>query len=164
MQQQESCEERLTEASVVASQATDAYQSGVQLLYRREHSAQELRLKLLRKGYDQDAISLALERLQDHDYLNEHRFCQQYIQMRKNRGFGPVRIRYELKERGISDTMIEQLLDQLDRDWCVQLEKVFIKKFGSQCQHSPKDKAKQFRFLQYRGYSHDQINDFLMSI
>ena len=130
-------------------------------MYRREHSIRELRNKLLLRNFASDDIENALDRLQDLGYLSEQRFCEQYVEMRKNRGFGPVKIINELKERGISSVMIEEFVNGYDAQWFEQARKVKEKKFGKTPTTLLKEKAKQYRYLQYRGYTHEQINGLL---
>jgi regulatory protein len=85
-------------------------------------------------------------------YLDEHRFTEAYIRSRRERGYGPMRIGLELEARGISADLIQQHLDMNDPDWVIRKEQVRQKRFGTT---EPKDfpeKARQLRFLQYRGF------------
>jgi regulatory protein len=127
-------------------------------LSRREHATRELFQKLLAKEvYEADEISAALARLTDQDLLSDERFTEAFIQQRANRGSGPLKIRAELRQKGISDAMIETFLDERNVLWCKNAKAVYVKKYGSEFSLDLKEKVRQNRFLQSRGFSSEQI-------
>ena len=127
-------------------------------LSRREHATYELFQKLLAKGeYEADDISVALARLTDQDLLSDERFTEAFIDQRSNRGSGPLKIRAELRQKGISDAMIETFLDERNVLWCKNAQAVYLKKYGLERPSELKEKMRQSRFLQSRGFSGEQI-------
>ncbi len=127
-------------------------------LSRREHATHELFQKLLAKEvYEADDISAALVRLTDQDLLSDERFTEAFIHQRANRGSGPLKIRAELRQKGISDAMIETFLDERNVLWCKNAQAVYLKKYGSEFPLDLKVKVRQNRFLQSRGFSSEQI-------
>ena len=127
-------------------------------LSRREHATHELFQKLLAKGeYEADDISVALARLTDQDLLSDERFTEAFIDQRSNRGSGPLKIRAELRQKGISDAMIETFLDERNVLWCKNAQAVYLKKYGLERPSELKEKMRQSRFLQSRGFSGEQI-------
>ena len=129
----------------------------VKLLARREHSAFEIRQKLLKRDFDETEISLAIVELQQGDWLSDQRFTEAYIRMRQQRGFGPIRIAMELNERGVEDAIVEGCLLPEDDKWQQSLKQQYLKKFKSKPIVDYGDQAKRIRFLQYRGFSLDAI-------
>lgn len=144
------------------------------LLMRREHSRQELRNKLLLRDFPGDAIEMVLDDLEQRRYLSDERFAEHFADVRQRRGKGPVRIRAELRERGVAEILIERALEAVDEDWMVWLRDVYAKRFGglgidepmsdygddakqTVMQTSAQTRAKQIRFLQYRGFTSEQI-------
>lgn len=125
-------------------------------LSRREHATHELFQKLLAKGYETDDVSAALERLSDQKLLSDERFTEAFINQRVNRGSGPLKIRAELRQKGISDAMIDTYLDESDTQWRESAIAVRINKYGSELPVDMKEKARQARFLQSRGFSSEQ--------
>ena len=122
------------------------------LLARREHSQLELSRKLAAKGYPDDLINNLLQELASENLQSNARFTEEYIRMRANRGYGPLRIRMELCERGINQDMIDQFLNENDPEWQARAEIARQKKFGAAVPHDFKSRAQQLRFLQYRGF------------
>lgn len=137
---------------MVLDNPTALQQTAVKLLARREHSSAELRQKLLQKGALKDLIEPLLQRLQAANILNDARFAEVYARMRAGRGFGPLRIRAELLQRGVAGSYIDQALDSPELDWPVIAEQVRRKKFGRDIPQTFIEKAPQLKFLQYRGF------------
>jgi regulatory protein len=75
------------------------------------------------------------------------------------KGYGPVRLRQELRERGIEDAMIDISIENLDVDWIQSLSEVRNKKFGAKMPRDYKEQARESRFLQYRGFTSEQIRE-----
>lgn len=129
------------------------------LLARREHSALEMHHKLSRRGFEADIIAEVLADLQASDWLSDERFAEIYAHARADRGYGPLRIRQELRERGVDDATVAAVLGTLSDFWQTKLAQVQHKRF----RHAPqnlKDRAQQLRFLRHRGYTLEQINLF----
>jgi regulatory protein len=123
------------------------------LLARREHSRRELLHKLQLRFSDIDLIEETLNKLVDAGWLNEFRFVEAYIRSRAARGFGPMRIRQELLQRGIVDELIEEKLYNLsDINWQELAEQVRVKKFGEEKPKQYSERMKQLKFLHYRGF------------
>jgi regulatory protein len=134
----------------------------INLLSRRDHSTQELKIKLQQKGHELNDIQPALAELAAAGYLNESRYTENYIHWRSQKGYGPERIALELSSKGIADTMIADLLDFTDNAWLIKATEVKKKHFKNDTVTDFKAKAKQMRFLQYRGFTHEQIK-YVMS-
>jgi regulatory protein len=132
------------------------------LLARREHSVAELRHKLLARGYVQPAVDEQLHLLEQENLLSDQRFAESYVNFRSKKGFGPVRIRHELKEKGVNVALIEEYLDNNDY-WRNIAKEVREKRFGATLPKDYKDIAKQMRFLQYRGFSNEQLRHLFNS-
>ena len=135
----------------------EARKKAMDYLARREHGRVELRKKLIKFGFDADISDDAIERLVDDGLQSDQRFTEAFIQSRINQGKGPTRIRADLSQRGVSDSVIEDGLYEAAQDWRALARDVRDKKFGAQQPKDFKEKARQMRFLQYRGFEHDQI-------
>ncbi|MGE0482969.1 MAG: regulatory protein RecX [Gammaproteobacteria bacterium] len=129
-------------------------------LARREHSRRELERKLGARGLDANAVGDALDDLGAAGLQNDGRFATAYARQRAERGYGPRRIRLELRERGIEDTAVVAAFDELEHDFATLARRVQRRKFG----HAPRsvaERAKQTRFLEYRGFESAQIRHAL---
>ncbi|NOQ82195.1 MAG: RecX family transcriptional regulator [Methylophaga sp.] len=127
-------------------------------LARREHSVHELKNKLVKAEFEHDDIMNVINRLTEQDLQSDQRFAENYTRYRSQRGFGSQKIRQELKERGVAVELINDTFEQADIDWFSLAITVRCKRFGEQNPDDFKDRAKQQRFLQSRGFTHEQIS------
>jgi regulatory protein len=125
-------------------------------LARRDYASEDLRLKLLEKGYDVSVVLPLLEALRDEKLLDDWRYLENFVAYHAARGQGPLRIRLELRRHGLHGTLVEDYLDSFP-DWIARLEKARVKKFGAQLPQDYADRQLQVRFLGYRGFTSAQI-------
>jgi regulatory protein len=127
------------------------------LLARREHSVKELTRKLKQREFEADAIQQAIVALQRDNLQSDRRFLESVVNYRINAGFGLIKIRYELRQKGVSDDLVDNFLSGLDVDWESNMAAQRIKKFGDSLPVDYKEKMKQARFLQNRGFSPESV-------
>jgi len=139
------------------SSPVEARKKAMDYLARREHGRVELRKKLTKFGFDADISDDAIEGLINDGLQSDQRFTEAFIQSRINQGKGPTRIRADLSQRGVSDSVIEDSLHEAEQDWQALARDVRVRKFGTQLPKDFKEKARQMRFLQYRGFEPDHI-------
>lgn len=131
--------------------------AAVRLLARREHSVEELSRKLQNKGHEAVVVEAVVARLSDKKLVSNERFASSFVHHHAQRGQGPIRIRAELRQQGITDESIEVQLKTADLDWNAIAATVRQRKFGATLPRTLAERAKQTRFLQYRGFNSDQI-------
>ena len=139
------------------SSPQEARKKAMDFLARREYGQTELIRKLADKGYDPDVAADAVVQLTGEGLQSDARFSESFVQSRINQGKGPVRIRLDLGQKGISDSDIEIALEEAEADWRALAREQRIKKFGPDLPPDFKEKARQMRFLQYRGFEQDHI-------
>jgi regulatory protein len=135
----------------------DIEAAAVRLLSRREHSIEELRRKLAARGHAEAGIATVLEKLAAKKLVSDERFVSSYVHHHARRGQGPVRIRAELRQQGVTDPQIQQGVSAGETDWNQLAGEVRRRKFGAELPRTASERAKQARFLQYRGFNSDQI-------
>ena len=123
----------------------------------RDYGRAELVLKLANKGYKRSIVEDEVQRLTDEGLQSDTRFAEAFVQSRINQGKGPVRIRSELGRKGIPDGIVDAAIEDAAVDWHELTIEVREKKFGALQPNDLKDKARQVRFLQYRGFEQDQV-------
>lgn len=137
--------------------------AAVRLLARREHSVEELSRKLQGKGHAAATVETVVAKLRDKKLVSDDRYSASLVHHRAQRGQGPIRIRAELRQQGITDESIETQLKTSDLDWHAIAAITRQRRFGAALPRSMPERAKQTRFLQYRGFSSDQIRTALKS-
>jgi regulatory protein len=135
---------------------SDVYNKALDLLSRREHSQKEVTLKLQKKFKNSEEIYEVIEKLVANNIINDTRFTEHYINLRKRRGFGSKKISYELLSKGINESIIDSTLSNMD-DWKELAKKEFNKKYKDGPSDDFKIRSKQKNFLLNRGFSFEEI-------
>ncbi|HBK3303212.1 recombination regulator RecX [Citrobacter koseri] len=141
----------------------------VRILAVRDHSEQELRRKLSapvmgkNRPEEIDAAPEDYERViawcHEHNYLDDHRFVSRFIASRSRKGYGPARIRQELNQKGIAREAIERAMRECEIEWLLLAREQAIRKYGEPLPAAFSEKVKVQRFLLYRGYLMEDIQE-----
>lgn len=136
----------------------ELFARGVRLLSMREHSVKEITNKLFDKSDATDAVYAVVDELLEKKYLSDERFTESYIRARGNRGFGPVKIKAELKHRGVSSALIQDYLDESAVMWFDNAASQYHKKYGDTAISDYNAWSKRARFMQSRGFTMEHIH------
>ena len=147
----------------LADQAAELRLVAMNFLARREHSAYELQEKLSARCEESLIVKEVVERLAAQGLQSDERFVESFIRSRFQQGKGPLRIFQELRHKGVSGQLVEQALEVFDANWGQLARDVRHKRFGSRPPEDLNAKARQLRFLQYRGFTPDQVQAALES-
>lgn len=141
----------------------------IRILAMRDHSEQELRRKLTapvmtKNGPESiDAPEEDVEKVivwcHENHYLDDMRFVKQFIASRSRKGYGPARIRQELGQKGIGRSDIEQAMRECEIEWSVLARHQAERKYGDPLPSTFPEKVKIQRFLLYRGYLMEDIQE-----
>lgn len=135
--------------------------SALRLLAGREHSRRELERKLSARFGDARTVAAVLEDLERQRLLSDERFAESYVLQRIRKGYGPLRIRAELAERGIGAELASQWLDDDLCDWPGVLETTAVRRFGDGPVDDMPALAKRGRFLEQRGFPLGLVRRYL---
>ena len=130
-----------------------AYDKALGLLARREHSRKELKTKLRQGGYEGEETIAAIDRLGDQHYQDDDRFAEVLLRSRIAQGYGPVRLRVELKSHGLADARIRELLDDAEVDWDASAAVQLRRRYGGAGTNDPAERARRAQFLLRRGFA-----------
>lgn len=125
-------------------------------LARREHSRAELTSKLTDFGFPFDVVASTLDRLADENLQSDARFAEAFVASRHRQGKGPTRIRAELNQRGLTQAEVDTAIRDAPFDWFALARRVRRQKFGDGQPADFPARAKQLRFLTYRGFNTEQ--------
>lgn len=140
----------------------DVKDAAMDFLRFRERSLLEIRTHLKVKEYDDQEIEEAIEFLVDCNIASDQRYCETYLRYGMEKGKGPIRLRHELRQKGIAEEWIQAGLEELmDRDQ--QREKAFEKAERILGNDPPTDKdlARIARRLASLGYESGVVYDVI---
>jgi regulatory protein len=141
-----------------AQDLNHAWDYAVSLLARRDYSTKELKKKLADRGYNEHAREVVVDDLESMGKIDNARYGQNVVAYRARRGHGPARIRSELQKSGLSRAEVDGVVKAEDApDFLALAKATRIRKFGPEIPKDRKERARQARFLQYRGFSNDHI-------
>lgn len=150
--------------------------AAMNLLARRDHARSELQVKLQRRFADTELVCSVLDVLSEQNLQSDARYAESLLRQRLGRGYGPLRIRQEMRERGLDQERIAVAFESVAPDWFTAAAAAYERKFGDlQGLHEPaadespdhtpagdawreaqqcqlKEKARRMRFMQYRGF------------
>lgn len=109
----------LSEQEIAALREIDAisraFDRAVRLLARRPYSAAEIRRSLASHEVAPAVIDEVLARLETLGYVDDYAFAQYWVENRERfRPRGARALRYELRQKGIADAIIQKALDGFD--------------------------------------------------
>jgi len=139
-----------------AADPNAARAAALRLVARREYSTSEVAATLVRKGYATAIVAVTVAELQEERLLDDVRYAESLVRMLTGRGQGPQRVRHALNEAGLSPEAVAAALDTAP-DWMLLAADVRRRKFGARVPKDWPGRARQMRFLQYRGFSKDHI-------
>lgn len=139
-----------------AADPAAAHAAAVALLARRDFASAELGERLAAAGFDTQAAAEALAALAAEGALDDGRYARNYVAYHAGRGRGPIRIAADLRARGVAQELIEAALAG-GPDWRAAAAAARARRFGRAAPGNWREKARQARFLQYRGFSADHI-------
>jgi len=128
----------------------------LRLLARLEHSRRELLDKLALRGFDRDEVEPVIDQIAEQNWQNDARYAEAYVRQRIQNGYGPMRIRYELQQRGINDADLDAQAEE-QGGWQNVLLDVYSRKYDDEKSLTQNEWLKRSRFLQQRGFSGEMI-------
>ena len=130
------------------------------LLARREYSRAELAQRLSKKSFEPSAIDECLDKLIEQGFQSDERFAASFVRSRILRGQGVIRIKGELRQRGVDQETLnaafESVVESEQVDWFELARETLARRFTS-VGETPKERAKRERFLASRGFDFEQI-------
>ena len=145
--------EKTEKSKTMTGQKLRAY--AFALLTRRDYSQAELTTKLNQYAAHPDEVANLVEELAEQNYQSDQRVAEIVLSSQKRKGKGPNQIKIKLKNKKVDSALIAEELKETD--WTEQAYQLKVKKYGLDVTKDQKLKAKQMRFLMYRGFEMDAI-------
>ena len=131
------------------------------LLARREHSVEELRQKLVQRGFESQAVDSVLADLKERGDISDVRFAETMISHRAKSGYGPAYIRQELRKKGITSDLVASALDSADICWRELATLKYTARFAGESILDYKEWTRRASYLKRRGFDSQIIVEIL---
>ncbi len=141
--------------------AREIWEAALRLLARREYGAAELRQRLLRRGFLPEEVEKLLAELQEKGLQSDRRLVEGVTRRGLERGYGPLKVRDELRRRGVPDPLIDQVWQAIRPTWEEAGRQIYLRKFGPNPPSTVEERARRWRFLARRGFTAEQIASLL---
>lgn len=148
----------------IESNLSKAKSKALDYLSRAPHTKHDLGIKLKNKGYDEQIIDLALDELEQMGLIDDMEYATLYMEMAKEKCYGPSKIRYELSHHGVSNDIITEVMEQEGGTDLEQLKELLLTKYRGCDFADIKVKQRAIRYLASRGFNFDIINEAIRKI
>lgn len=150
------------QALVEDDRVAKAKSRALDYLAHKPRTETEVRRKLRQNEYSEPVIESVVERLQELSYLDDAQYAEQYVERRfASKGYGPVRIRQELRKRGIDRHLAETAVaDFFEEESTLAAAREKAQKRWPRIAREDdprKRRDKLYRYLKRRGYTYDTI-------
>ena len=134
-----------------------ARQKGIALLARRDYGSAELRERLLAVPFTESAVETAILALENAGFLDDERYAEHFVAYHSGRGQGPRRIRLEMRGKGLPEHLIAGAINEAAPVWAERAQALRRRRFGVDAPGTLEERARQSRFLLYRGFTPAQV-------
>ncbi len=139
-------------------QEKNGYIYAIRLLSVTKRSERELKKRLKEKGYGEQAIEKIAQVLKNQKYLNDLSLAKQQVEYSVfGNPKGRKRIRFELKHKGVSDSVIDSALESYDQAKETEIAaEIAERKFEQMTDPDAAKKLKRiFDYLSRRGFDYE---------
>lgn len=156
----------LTEADIhnciMECNYTKARDYSFSILSGKPMSQKQLEDKLTEKGYDKAVVTEVINELTDLGYINDYDYAALFLEHCRSKMWGKKKVRYEMKQKGLSDEVINECLaDYEDESIDDEMTELIISKYGSEDLTDMKIKARVTRYFASRGFDFSKIDSAL---
>ncbi len=111
---------------------------------------------MLDKGYDEGILAGVIDRLIAEHLIDDRRYVDNFVVYHAARGQGPLRVRMQLRQIGLTGEIVESALANFP-EWSLKMQEARKKKFGAALPSDYAERQRQAKFLSYRGFTGAQI-------
>lgn len=142
--------------NVVFNEARD---KALKYLAYKARTYKEVLNKLSEEDYTEEIIYKVMDMLTNYSYIDDYTYTLSYIKyMYNSKNYGKIRIKYELKQKGVDDNIINKAFEELDFDETENILKLLNKKLKNGIDIDYKEKRRVFDYISRRGFTYEDIN------
>lgn len=139
-----------------AEQLAAARAYAMRSLARRESAESELARRLRQQGYQEEVIEAVVDYCRGYNWVNDERYGAMAVRAGAAKGHGPLKIRFELRRKGLDDGQIDAAFEQPELDWFELALELLERRANIADLADFKLRMKWLKYLLGRGFSQDQ--------
>lgn len=141
-----------------------AFSRAISYIEKGLHTEKQLRIYLKEKGFLQESIDEAIEKLLEYGYISDEAFAESFINSYKHKK-GRIKLKFELQSKGVSPEIIEQKLDELLEDDESEIyARAALEKYLKNKTFDAKTRQKAYAHLMSKGFENDVISKVISEI
>ena len=125
-------------------------------LARRESAESELARRLRQKGFEEEVVAVVLDHCRGYGWVNDDRYGAMAVRAGAAKGHGPIKIRFDLRRKGLDDMQIDAAFDQPELDWFELAFALLERRARVADLGDFKLRMKWLKYLLGRGFTQDQ--------
>ena len=147
-----------SKASRTIETESDARAYLFDLLARRDYPRAQLAQKLTQRECSPEVAAKVLDQFEVDGYLSDQRFVESQVRQRFEQGQGRRKIEFELRQKGVSNNLIEEALSAAEVEPKQVALDYYRRRYGEVVAEDQKERAKRMRHMAGRGFGFDEIN------
>ncbi len=140
---------------VFESNKVVAFELALKYLSKSMKTEKDIYTNLKQKGFDDRTTKSAILKLKEYGYINDYNYAKYYINSTKTKG--QYRLKAELKLKGVDETIIQDLLDDIDENETIENIEKLADRYMKSKETNQKNLQKLYQFLARRGYGNEDI-------
>lgn len=140
------------------SNLSKAKEKAFDITARKLVTEKELRQKLCDKGYDKMICDIVIDMMCEYNYIDDYNYCTSFFEHAKSKGWGIMKIRSELRKKGVSDEILSEALEEFEDSPEDRIYEILERRFDADDLKDFKEKQRAVRFFASRGFGFDSIN------
>ncbi|MER0508345.1 regulatory protein RecX [Aeromonas veronii] len=139
-----------------AKQLAAARAYAMRSLARRESAESELARRLRQQGYQEEVIEAVVDYCRGYNWVNDERYGAMAVRAGAAKGHGPLKIRFDLRRKGLNDGQIDAAFEQPELDWFELAFELLERRAKIADLADFKLRMKWLKYLLGRGFTQDQ--------
>ncbi len=139
-----------------AEQLTAARAFAMRSLARRESAESELANRLRQQGFNEEVIEAVVDYCRGYNWVNDERYGAMAVRAGAAKGHGPLKIRFDLRRKGLDDGQIDAAFEQPELDWFELAFELLERRAKIVDLADFKLRMKWLKYLLGRGFTQDQ--------
>ena len=136
-----------------------AYSKALKLVSTRFKTQREVEAYLREKGFLPATIYYAISKLNEYHFIDDRQYAINFVNTHKTT-FGKLKIKNTLLQKGVSESIIDEILDSEDFDQTAEIQKL-AEKYMKTKTETPENYVKLFKYLIGKGFEYEKIKQAL---